>query len=84
MKFGNEFWLILFRDHISPKLFAVHDFTILEPILILIQYSLFFHSAFLNFVHFAFLIPILLVFALITPNLSLLIMYSSSSIHHIS
>jgi hypothetical protein len=24
MKFGNEFWLILFREYISPKLFAVH------------------------------------------------------------
>ncbi len=23
MKFGNEFWLILFREYISPKLFAV-------------------------------------------------------------
>jgi hypothetical protein len=23
MKFGNEFWLILFREHISQKLFAV-------------------------------------------------------------
>jgi hypothetical protein len=27
MKFGNEFWLILFREHISPKLFAVHQLT---------------------------------------------------------
>jgi hypothetical protein len=25
MKFGNEFWLILFREYISPKLFAVKD-----------------------------------------------------------
>ncbi len=23
MKFGNEFWLILFQEYISPKLFAV-------------------------------------------------------------
>jgi hypothetical protein len=23
MKFGNEFWLILSREYISPKLFAV-------------------------------------------------------------
>jgi hypothetical protein len=23
MKFGNEFWLILFREYISPNLFAV-------------------------------------------------------------
>ncbi len=23
MKFGNEFWLIFFREYISPKLFAV-------------------------------------------------------------
>jgi hypothetical protein len=23
MKFGNEFWLILFREYISPKIFAV-------------------------------------------------------------
>jgi hypothetical protein len=23
IKFGNEFWLILFREHISPKLFAM-------------------------------------------------------------
>jgi hypothetical protein len=23
MKFGNDFWLILFREYISPKLFAV-------------------------------------------------------------
>jgi hypothetical protein len=26
MKFGNEFWLILFWEHISPKLFAVCGF----------------------------------------------------------
>jgi hypothetical protein len=26
MKFGNEFWLILFQEYISPKLFAVRDF----------------------------------------------------------
>jgi hypothetical protein len=25
MKFGNEFWLILFWEYISPKLFAVYD-----------------------------------------------------------
>jgi hypothetical protein len=25
MKFGNEFWLILFREYISPKLFAVRE-----------------------------------------------------------
>jgi hypothetical protein len=25
MKFGNKFWLILFREHIIPKLFAVRD-----------------------------------------------------------
>jgi hypothetical protein len=25
MKFGNEFWDILFRDYISPNLFAVYD-----------------------------------------------------------
>ncbi len=25
MKFGNEFWLILFREYISPKLFAVRQ-----------------------------------------------------------
>jgi hypothetical protein len=25
MKFGNEFWLILFREYISPKLFAVQE-----------------------------------------------------------
>jgi hypothetical protein len=25
IKFGNEFRLILFRDYISPKLFAVHQ-----------------------------------------------------------
>ncbi len=25
MKFGNEFWLILSREYISPKLFAVRD-----------------------------------------------------------
>jgi hypothetical protein len=25
MKFGNEFWLILFREYIIPKLFAVHS-----------------------------------------------------------
>ena len=24
MKFGNEFWLILFREYISPNLFAVY------------------------------------------------------------
>jgi hypothetical protein len=24
MKFGNEFWLILFQEYISPKLFAVY------------------------------------------------------------
>ncbi len=24
MKFGNEFWLILFWEYIIPKLFAVH------------------------------------------------------------
>jgi hypothetical protein len=24
MKFGNEYWLILFREYIDPKLFAVH------------------------------------------------------------
>ncbi len=24
MKFGNEFWLILFREYIVPKLFAVY------------------------------------------------------------
>ncbi len=29
MKFGNEFWLILFREYISPKLFAVNSFQIL-------------------------------------------------------
>ncbi len=23
MKFGNEFWIILFREYISPKLFAM-------------------------------------------------------------
>jgi hypothetical protein len=23
MKFGNEFWLILFQEYINPKLFAV-------------------------------------------------------------
>ncbi len=23
MKFGNKFWLILFEEYISPKLFAV-------------------------------------------------------------
>jgi hypothetical protein len=23
MKFGNEFWQILFREYITPKLFAV-------------------------------------------------------------
>jgi hypothetical protein len=23
MKYGSEFWLILFREYISPKLFAV-------------------------------------------------------------
>ncbi len=23
MKYGNEFWLILFQEYISPKLFAV-------------------------------------------------------------
>ncbi len=27
MKFGNEFWLILFREYISPNLFAVHRTT---------------------------------------------------------
>ncbi len=27
MKFGNEFWLILFREYISPKLFAVWELT---------------------------------------------------------
>ncbi len=27
MKFGNEFWLILFQEYISPKLFAVHSKT---------------------------------------------------------
>ncbi len=25
MEFGNEFWLVLFREYISPKLFAVRD-----------------------------------------------------------
>jgi hypothetical protein len=25
MKFRNEFWLILFREYISPNLFAVLD-----------------------------------------------------------
>jgi hypothetical protein len=25
MKFGNEFWLILVREYISPKLFAVYE-----------------------------------------------------------
>ncbi len=25
MKFGNEFWLILFREYIIPKLFAVSN-----------------------------------------------------------
>ncbi len=25
MKLGNEFWLILFREYISPKLFAVYS-----------------------------------------------------------
>jgi hypothetical protein len=25
MTFGNEFWLILFWEYISPKLFAVHS-----------------------------------------------------------
>ncbi len=24
LKFGNEFWLILFQEYISPKLFALH------------------------------------------------------------
>jgi hypothetical protein len=28
MKFGNEFWLILFQDYISPKLFAVQQPTL--------------------------------------------------------
>jgi hypothetical protein len=27
MKFGNEFWLILFQEYISPKLFAVCRFS---------------------------------------------------------
>ncbi len=25
VKFGNEFWLILFREYISPKLFVVYQ-----------------------------------------------------------
>ncbi len=25
MKFGNEFWLILFQEYISPKIFAVNS-----------------------------------------------------------
>jgi hypothetical protein len=25
VKFGNEFWLILFQEYISPKLFAVQE-----------------------------------------------------------
>jgi hypothetical protein len=29
MKFGNEFWLILFREYISPKLFAAHEHIVL-------------------------------------------------------
>jgi hypothetical protein len=28
MKFGNEFWLILFREYINPKLFAVQHRTV--------------------------------------------------------
>jgi hypothetical protein len=28
MKFGNELWLILFREYISPNLFAVEDIDI--------------------------------------------------------
>jgi hypothetical protein len=30
MKFGNEFWLILFREYISPNLFAVLDLKLVE------------------------------------------------------
>ena len=30
MKFGNEYWLILFWEYINPKLFAVHEFTLWE------------------------------------------------------
>jgi hypothetical protein len=28
MKFGNEFWLILFREYISPNFFAVQAFSL--------------------------------------------------------
>jgi hypothetical protein len=31
MKFGNEVWLILFREYISPKLFAVHCADVRSP-----------------------------------------------------
>jgi hypothetical protein len=31
MKFGNKFWLILFREYISRKLFAVHQHSVISP-----------------------------------------------------
>jgi hypothetical protein len=30
MKFGNEYWLILFREYINPKLFAVQFVFVVE------------------------------------------------------
>jgi hypothetical protein len=53
MKFGNEFWLILFREYISPKLFAVHKLES-SQIRVFTLIFLFYKMLFTNRLEFSF------------------------------